>query len=150
VSHSSPGTAAPSRPTAFARHARAALEKHLPEARSTGAHWHIGANVAWVRYPRADGLFEYMALRRHLDWVTGETGVSRAPRALGDLFRLPGTPPRDLDGVRIRLGELLEGEDRWWPAGGSEEEILTNLDTLALQLAVKGRAHFRRWPGEGR
>ena len=145
---SGPRSGAPAlRPTSFSRHARAALEKHLPEARSTDAHWSIGANLAWVRVPRPDGLYGYFALRRHLDWVTGEAGLSRAPAALAVLFLLPGTPKHGVPGFRIRLGDLLHGEDRWWPAGESEAELMDCLERLALQLAVKGGAYFRRWPG---
>jgi hypothetical protein len=135
------------RPTAFARHARAALEKYLPEARTASAHWSIGANEAWVRFPRTDGLHGYLGLRRHLDWVSGEAGISREPRNLSELFPLPGTPVGDVAGYRIRLGHLLEGEDRWWPVGETERELVERLDDLALQLAVKGGAFFRRWPG---
>jgi hypothetical protein len=135
------------RPELFSRQARAALEKHLPETHSATAHWRIGANKAWVRLRRPDGLYGYFALRRHLDWVTGETGLSRAPCELADLFRLPGTPTREVPGFRIRLGDLLHGEDRWWPAGESEGELVERLEYLALQFAVKGVAYFRRWPG---
>jgi hypothetical protein len=135
------------RPAAFARHSQTALEKHVPEARTASAHWSIGANEAWVRFLRADGLHGYVGLRRHLDWVTGEVGVSRRPCDLRELFPLPGTPAGDVAGYRIRLGHLLEGEDRWWSAGESERELVERLDDLALQLAVKGGAFFRRWPG---
>ena len=78
--------------------------------------------------------------------MTGEAGISREPRALSDLVRLPGTPPAAAPGFRIRLGILLHGEDRWWPAGDSERELVGRLEYLALQLAVKGRAYFRGWP----
>jgi hypothetical protein len=131
----------------FSRHARAALEKHVPEARAANAHWSLGANEAWVRIPRPDGLFGYFALRRHLDWVSGEAGLARAPVELADLFPRPGEPAGDVPGFRIRLGDLLQGEDRWWPAGESEGELVERLEELALQLAVKGGAYFRRWPG---
>ena len=137
-------------PTAFARHARAALEKFVPETRTAGAHWTVGVNEAWARFPRADGFHAYVALRRHLDWLTGEAGISREPQALSDLFPLPGTAPADAPGFRIRLGILLHGEDRWWPAGDSERELVGRLEYLALQLAAKGRTYFRSWPEGGR
>ena len=140
-------TSLAARPTTFARLARAALEKHLPEARDPAAHWHRGANEAWVRVLRPDGLYGYFGLRRHLGWVTGEAGLSRAPLALADLVLLPGMPAGDLPGFRVRLGDLLHGEDRWWPAGESERELVQCLEQLALELAVKGGATFRRWPG---
>ena len=139
-----------SRPGVFARHARRALEKHVPEARGAAAHWHLGTNEAWVRYPRRDGLHGYLALRRHLDWVSGEAGVSREPAALGELFRLPGQPAGEVAGFRIRLGDLIDGKDRWWPAGEDEGQLDDRLGQLALQLSVKSGSRFRRWPGSGR
>ncbi|MGH7731374.1 MAG: hypothetical protein ACRENJ_09005 [Candidatus Eiseniibacteriota bacterium] len=144
------GTATALRPVLFARHARAALEKHVPEARTPAAHWHLGTNEAWVRYPRHDGLHGYFGLRRHLDWVSAEAGVSREPTSLADLFRLPGHPRGDVVGYRIRLGDLIDGKDRWWPTGETPSQMDERLGQLALQLAVKGRKFFRRWPGVGR
>ncbi len=144
------GNAPTLRPDAFARHARAALEKHVPEARMSAAHWSVGANEAWVRFPRADGLYGYVALRRHLDWVGGEAGLSREPREFCELIRLPRRPAGGEVGFRVGLGELLDGEDRWWPAGESEGELIERLEYLALQLAVKGGAFFRHWPEAGR
>lgn len=144
------GAATASRPVLFARHARTALEKHLAEARTPEAHWHLGTNEAWVRFLRGDGLYGYFALRRHLDWVSGEAGLSREPRSLADLFRLPGHPRDQVAGFRIRLGDLIDGKDRWWPTGETERDLDERLGHLALQLAVKGGAHFRRWPGSDR
>ena len=144
------GTTTASRPVLFARHARAALEKHVPEARTAAAHWNLGTNEAWVRFPRLDGLYGYFALRRHLDWVSGEAGLSREPRSPGELFRLPGHPGGDVAGFRIRLGDLIDGKDRWWPTGETERQLDERLGHLALQLAVKGKNFFRRWPGVGR
>lgn len=134
------------RPGTFARHARAALEKHVPEARTSAAHWSTGTNEAWVRFERADGLHGYVALRRHLDWINGEAGISREPRGFDELVRLPARPAGDEVGFRVGLGELLHGEDRWWPAGDSEGELVACLEHLALQLAVKGGSFFRHWP----
>ena len=144
------GVAPALRPAVFARHARAALEKHVPEARTSAAHWNVAANEAWVRFPRADGRYGYVALRRHLDWVDGEAGISREPRDLDELVRLPGPITGDEIGFRVGLGELLHREDRWWPAGESESELVERLEYLALQLAVKGGAFFRHWPESGR
>ena len=135
------------RPGAFAMRARVALEKHVPEARTAGAHWQLGANQAWVRYPRLDGLHGYAGLRRHLGWVNGEAGVSREPRDLSDLFLLPGQPRGEVPGYRIRLGDLIHDENRWWRAGETERELVQRLEFLALQLAVKATVRFRRWPG---
>jgi len=133
------------RPMLFARHARAALEMHIPEARTSEAYWILGTNVAWVRFRREDGLYGYFALRRHLDWVSGEAGLSREPLQLGELLLTPA--PVQAAGHRIRLGELLHGRDRWWPAGRNGSQLEERLRYLALQLAVRGGAHFRRWPG---
>ena len=142
-----PRTATASRPVVFARQARAALERHVPEACSLAAHWSLGTNEAWVRFPREDGLYGYFALRRHLDWVSGEAGLSREPRQLGELASFPGAGAGEVAGYRIRLGELLHGRDRWWPVGKNAVDLGERLHFLALQLAVKGGAHFRRWPG---
>ena len=136
-----------SRPARFAAHARAALEMHVPQAKSLGAHWSLGTNEAWVRFPRSDGLYAYFALRRHLDWVTGEAGISREPRQLGELVPTPGAAAGEAPGYRVRLGELLHGRDRWWPVGENASDLDERLRFLSLQLAVRGGAHFRRWPG---
>jgi len=143
------GIATASRPVLFARHARAALERHIPEARAGAAHWHLGTNEAWVRFPRGDGLYGFFALRRHLDWVSGEAGLAREPRSLAELFRLPGRPSAAVSGYRIRLGDLIDGKDRWWSSGDTEGQLDERLGHLALQLAVKGKNFFRRWPGDG-
>lgn len=131
----------------FARHARAALEKYLSESRTGGAAWNIGANLAAVRWCRDDGIWMHAALRRHLDWVTGEAGVSREPVAIGSLTPVTALPPPGVTGFRIRLGTILHGEDRWWPAGGSTSALVERLEWLALQLAVKSGPFLRRWPG---
>lgn len=144
------GIATASRPVLFARHARAALEKHIPEARTGAADWHLGTNEAWVCFPRRDGLYGFFALRRHLDWVSGEAGLAREPKPLTELFRLPGHPRVAVAGYRIRLGDLIDGKDRWWPSGDTEGQLDERLGHLALQLAVKGKNFFRRWPGDGR
>jgi hypothetical protein len=147
VSEASQGTSVTARGASFARLARAALEKHLPGAMGPRVHWHLGANEAWVGLPGPDGLFEYFGLRRHLDWVTGEVGISRAPSGLAVLPLVHTPPPRSATGFRIRLGDLLDEEDRWWPAGDSEAQVSERLEELALQLAVKGGACLRRWGG---
>ena len=103
----------------FALLGRAALEHHVPEARTAAAHWGLESNLAWMRRPLEDGRFGYLALRRHLDWVTGEVGVSDAALDLEELPLLagpfPGPGGRDPGPRwRIRLGALLHDEDRWW------------------------------------
>ena len=149
MSDESNATSLAVRPASFARHARVALEKHLPQAGEATAHWHLGTNEAWVRLARSDGWHEYFGLRRHLDWVTGEAGLSRLPADLADLVPLPGPPTAAVSGFRIRLGDLLHGDDRWWAVGENEDELVKRLDDLALQLAVRGGASLRRWPGVG-
>ena len=143
----SSGSTVAARPVLFARHARAALEKNIPEARNDNVHWSLGTNEAWVRFSRPDGLYGYFALRRHLDWVSGEAGLSREPRQMVELSLVPGRTGSEVTGYRVRLGELIHGRDRWWPTGDTSNELDEQLNFLALQLGVKGRAHFRRWPG---
>jgi len=126
----------------FASLARAAIEKHVPEARDPRAHWGTGPNGAWVRWPREGGGFSYLALRRHLDWVTGEAGISREPVALGSLpLGAAGAPAT---GFRVRLGELLGDEDRWWPVGAGNGDQGRRLEWIVLQIRVKAEAYFAR------
>lgn len=125
----------------FAQVARAAIEKGVPEARKDSAAWGSKPNFIWVRWALPDGWYASIGLRRHLDWVTGELGMSRAPVDLDTLPLL--TKPRfDTEevlehGGRVRLGLLLHDEDQWWPGGGSEAELAETLGRLALQLRVK-------------
>lgn len=127
----------------FAARARKILEANLPQARRGDAHWGSGANLAWLRWPTADGRWAYAALRRHLDWVTGEVALSGAPRGLEDLPL--GSAIGDAAGEeRVRLGVLLHEEDRWWPAGDGEAALEEQLKWLALQLAVVGERWLRR------
>ena len=129
----------------FTAFARAAIEKHVPEARGPVAHWGARPNFAWVRWPRPGGGFSYLALRRHLGWVTGESALAGEPLELEDLpLGAPGAPP-DAAGYRVRLGDLL-GEDRWWPAGSGQEETSRQLEWITLQIRVKADAWFARHP----
>ena len=133
-------------PRSFAARARAAIEKHVPEAREATAHWGARPNLAWVRWPRAGGGFSYLALRRHLGWVTGEAGVALEPLELDDLPLGAAEAPADAAGYRVRLAELLGEEDRWWPAGASAEETSRQLEWNVLQMRVKADAYFARRP----
>lgn len=137
--HAAPGTARRS----FALLARAALEKHIPEARTGGAHWGVKPNFGWVRWPGESGGWVYMGLRRHLDWVTGEVGISAEPGELDalELRAEPGESNRP--GYRVRLGHLLHDEDKWWPAGASEKELQERLEWLSLQMRFKVEKFFR-------
>jgi len=131
----------------FSQLARHALEKHVPEARGPLAWWSLANNAVWVRWPADGGEFAYIGLHRHLDWLSGEAGMSPEPSELGALFPLPGIPAAPVPGYRIKLGHLLEVDDIWWPAGESLAELTERLEWLALQLRVKGAAYFRRYPG---
>lgn len=130
----------------FASRARAAIEKQLPETREPAAHWGARPNLSWVRWPRAGGGFSYLALRRHLGWVTGEAGLALEPVELNDLPLVPAESAPDTAGYRVRLAELLGEEDRWWPAGTSAEETSRQLEWIVLQIRVKADAYFARHP----
>ena len=130
----------------FAARARAAIEKHVPEAREATAHWGARPNLCWVRWPRAGGGFSYLALRRHLGWVTGEAGHALEPLELDDLPLGTADAPPEAAGYRVRLAELLGEEDRWWPAGSSAEELGRQLEWIVLQIRVKADAFFARHP----
>ena len=128
----------------FASLARAAVEKHVPESRTGSAHWSFRPNAIAVRWALDGAGFAYIGLYRHLDWLSGEAGFSREPHELADLFPLPGAPAGPVAGYRIRLGFLLEGEDRWWSAGADERALIERFEWMALQLRVRGEAYFRR------
>lgn len=134
------------RTSAFSIAARAAIEKHVPEARTAAARWHFGRGSVWVSWERGHGDAFALGLRRHLDWVTAEA-------ALGGLGfepdQLPLSTGEDADvssaaGHRVRLGVLLHDEDRWWPAGSTPGELKERLEWLVLQLRVKAEPHFSR------
>ncbi len=139
------GTLAAARRKSFAVLARAAIEKHVPESRTATAHWALGPNAVSVRWPREGGRFAYLGIHRHLDWVTGEAGISPEPRELRDLVPIPGVSAGPGPGCRVRLGYLLDGQDRWWPASPHEPALIERLEWMALQLRVKGEAYFGRW-----
>jgi len=130
---------------AFAELAREAIARAVPEARESAAHWHLGINMAWVRFPE-DGRWTFIGLHRHLDWLSGDAGNAFEPCAMDDLFALPGVPERVVFGHRVRLGDLLGGEDRWWRAGADEHALSERLQWMALQLRVKGRSFFLNHP----
>ncbi len=134
---------------AFARLARDVLEKHVLEVRGATALWAAGPNLARVRWRRADGAYIHLALRRHLDWVTGEAGISREAVELDALpLGAPEASAAAPAGYRIRLGDLLQEGDRWWPAGADRDELCERLEWLALQLKVRADGHFARHPLE--
>jgi hypothetical protein len=133
-------------PRSFASRARAAIEKHIPETREPAAHWGARPNLCWVRWPHAGGGFSYLALRRHLGWVTGEAGLALDPLELDAVPLVAAEATPDAAGYRVRLAELLGEEDRWWPAGSTAEETLRQLEWIVLQIRVKAEAYFARRP----
>jgi hypothetical protein len=130
---------------AFAELAREAIRRAVPETRAPEAHWHLGINMAWVRFPE-DGRWTFIGLHRHLDWLSGDAGSATGPCTMDELFALPGVPERPVIGHRVRLGDLLGGEDRWWRAGDDERALSERLGWMALQLRVKGRSYFLHHP----
>jgi hypothetical protein len=130
----------------FAARARPVIEKHIPETRGPEAYWGARPNQCWVRWPRAGGGFSYLALRRHLGWVTGEAGVALEPVELNALPLGAADAPADAPGYRVRLAELLGEEDRWWPTGDTTEELVRQLEWIVLQIRVKADAYFVRHP----
>jgi len=140
-----PADSTPQQPP-FSQLARHALEKHVPESRDSRAWWSLANNAVWVRWPVDDVGYAYIGLHRHLDWLSGEAGMSREPSELGALFPLPGVPAAPVPGYRIKLGHLLDVDDIWWPAGDTLAEHIERLEWMALQLRVKGAAFFRRYP----
>lgn len=130
----------------FATRARAAIEKHVPEARTAAAHWGSRTNLAWVRWPRTGGGYSYLALRQHLTWVTGEAGLAAEALELDELPISVAESSGDVAGFRVRLAELLGEEDRWWPAGTSAAEAARQLEWIVLQMRVKADAFFVRHP----
>jgi len=116
--------------------AREALLKNVPEARTEAATWGRRPGIVWVRWQRADGRHASIALRRHLDWATGEVGVSPEPVA-HDALPLELGVQFDKPAFRVRLGVLMHEEDRWWPVGTTTREIRERLEGLVIQLRAK-------------
>jgi hypothetical protein len=120
----------------FPEMARDALLKHIPEARTEDVTWGRSPGLVWVRWVREDGKHVSIGLRRHLDWVTGEIGLSpepvpheALPLEVGENFDQPA--------FRLRLGVLMHEEDRWWPVGNTTREIRECLEGLVLRLRAK-------------
>ncbi|HTO89747.1 MAG TPA: hypothetical protein VMJ70_01325 [Candidatus Sulfotelmatobacter sp.] len=120
----------------FPEMAREAILRHVPEARTEAAEWGRAPGLVWVRWQRADGKHVSIGLRRHLDWVTGEIGMSPDPVA-HDALPLELGESFEKAAFRIRLGVLLHEEDRWWPVGETTREIREHLEGLVLQLRVR-------------
>ncbi|MEO5618463.1 MAG: hypothetical protein ABIS67_11870 [Candidatus Eisenbacteria bacterium] len=120
----------------FPEMAREALLKHVPEARTETAEWGRKPGIIWVRWQRPDSKYASIALRRHMDWATGEVGISPEPLAHDDLPLELGVS-FDKPAFRVRLGVLMHEEDRWWPVGTTTREIRERLEGLVLQLRAK-------------
>lgn len=129
----------------FGALARAAIEHHVPEARAATAAWHLAPNHVWVRWP-FEGRSRYLALVRHLDWLSAEAGLSSAPVAMESLAMHPGPSETEAGprtaGLRVRLGDLLGEGDRWWRAGGREQELVERLEWMVLQTVAKAPMFF--------
>ena len=117
----------------FARMARAALEKSVPEARTEAAIWGFKPNLAWVKWTLGDGRSAFLGLRRHLNWVTGEIAISKTESDLDDV---PLAGAESAPEGRMRLGDLVGEDDRWWPAGDSPSMQADQLEWIAVQLRV--------------
>lgn len=127
----------------FGALARAAIEHHVPEARAPEAAWHASPNHVWVRWP-LDGRCRYLALVRHLDWLSAEAGLSRAPADMEALVLHPEAPGPGAPGLRVRLGDLLGEGDRWWRAGAREQDLVQRLEWMVLQCVSKAPMFFAR------
>ena len=79
---------------------------------------------------------EKLGLRNVLNDEEFAERVQRAARqteqdnADFDLETATSTPGGDVGGYRIRLGDLIDGKDRWWPAGGTSAELDERLGAL--------------------
>lgn len=134
----------------FGAVAKAALEKHVPETRSGSSAWGIKPNLVWVRWQRGDKANVYLGLRRHLGWVTGEVGISAERHELEALPLRAGGDDESAcfraRGYRVRLGEVLHEEDRWWPAGDTPRELTSRLEWIVLQMRAKADGYLLRHP----
>ena len=123
----------------FPEMAREAILRHVPEANTEAAEWGRAPGLVWVRWERSDRKHISIGLRRHLDWVTGEIGVSPTPVA-HDALPLELGETFEKSAFRIRLGVLLHEDDRWWPVGETTREIREHLESLVLQLRVRAES----------
>ncbi len=121
----------------FGSLSNAALRTRIPEARSLEAIWTSQPNLGWVRWPRADGRFVFCAIRRRLDWITGEIGIGPDPVHVDELLLVTTLADAKATGCRIQLGMLLHGQDKWWSSGGSEPTLVERLDWIAMQMQLR-------------
>jgi len=124
------------RPT-FGVLARVALMRRVAGARLHDAHWCSRPNLGWVRWPHEDGRLVFCGMRRRMDWITGEIGVSATEVELDELTLVQSLAAASGEGFRIQLGLLLHGQDKWWSSGGSEKSLGERLDWLAQQMQLR-------------
>ncbi len=124
---------------AFGDLAALAIRRRIRETGSDGAFWEHTPNLAWARWCAEDGRFAFCGLRRNVDFLTAELGVSPVEVHLEDLPLVEAIAMAMPTGCRIRLGHMLQGHDRWWSSGGSEPSLLWRLDWLAHQAHLRLR-----------
>lgn len=123
----------------FSDLAALAIRTRIRESRQDEAHWEHATNLAWARWPVADGRYAFCALRRSSDFLTAELGVSPVETHLHDLPLIEAVARAMPTGCRIRLGHMLQGHDHWWSSGGSEATLVWRLDWLAQQSRLRLR-----------
>jgi hypothetical protein len=101
------------------------------------ARWVVAPNLAWVSWPREDNRHVYVALRRKLDFITGELGASIEAVELDSLPLVTTPAEGPPGGCRIALGSLLHGHAKTWSSGGSEKALIERLDWLAQQINLR-------------
>lgn len=121
----------------FGALANAAIRKHFRESRVPEAFWQAVPNLGWTRWAREDGLYIYCGIRRNIDWITGELGVAQAALDLDQLTLVAAPLPAPDSGCRMRLGQLLHGQDRWWSFGGNEAGLIERLNWISLQMRLR-------------
>jgi len=121
----------------FGELSRTALSSRVKDSRHHEARWVVVPNLAWVSWPREDGRHTYVALRRNLDFITGELGTSLEPVEIDSLPLLTSTDKAPAAGCRVQLGSLLHGHAKTWSSGGSEKALIERLDWLAQQLSLR-------------
>ncbi len=105
----------------------------------------VAPNIGWARWQLEDGRYVYLCIRRRMDFLTGELGVSLQPLTVEELHpiqTLDALPARGA--CRIQLGFLLEGREKWWSSGGSEKTLIERMDWLTLQLQARLHDFLRR------
>lgn len=126
-----------SRRRPFKELAQTAILARVKESRQHDAGWILAPNLAWVLWAREDSRLAYVAIRRHLDFITGELGTSLEPMDIDSLPLLTSTDKVPASGCRVALGSLLYGHAKTWSSGGSEKTLIERLDWIAQQLNLR-------------